>query len=102
MSEFEEILQFYEELCEAYTAIKRYVRLQDPYLLEQWKAGGFLVDDTILSMYPNLDEVMEKLEAQMVECSICRERVPEKTAHNHQGEWIGDDCCWDERLRSSE
>lgn len=37
-----------------------------------------------------------------VPCSICHQMVLAKTAHRHQGEWIGDECCWDERLRSSE
>jgi ribosomal protein S27E len=35
-------------------------------------------------------------------CSICGNRTPESTAHLHAGDWIGDTCCWDERLRSSE
>jgi len=37
-----------------------------------------------------------------VSCSICHSLVLASTAHLHQNEWIGDDCCWDERLRSSE
>lgn len=40
-------------------------------------------------------------ESQVV-CSICHEKTNAKTAHMHQGEWIGDDCCWIEALRSSE
>lgn len=43
-----------------------------------------------------------ELECNYVTCSLCGKDIPEKTAHIHQGEWIGDDCCWDERLRSSE
>lgn len=35
-------------------------------------------------------------------CSLCNRAVPVLTAHNHQGRFIGDECCWDERLRSSE
>ena len=37
-----------------------------------------------------------------VECCMCGRQVPEETAHLHQGKWIGDNCCWDERLRASE
>lgn len=40
--------------------------------------------------------------ANAVKCSLCNRDTSAKTAHVHQGEWIGDDCCWDERLRSSE
>ena len=35
-------------------------------------------------------------------CSICGETCDPKTVHFHQGDTIGDECCWDERLRSSE
>jgi hypothetical protein len=42
------------------------------------------------------------LTAPLVLCSVCREYCDAHLAHSHQGEWIGDECCWDERLRSSE
>jgi len=35
-------------------------------------------------------------------CSLCRKLCDGVLAHRHQGEWIGDECCWDERLRASE
>jgi len=35
-------------------------------------------------------------------CSVCDARVPASTAHLHQGNWIGDACCWDDRLKASE
>jgi len=37
-----------------------------------------------------------------VRCKLCKNLVPRETAHRHQGKWIGDDCCWDERLRTTE
>ena len=37
-----------------------------------------------------------------VRCSLCGKQCSMKTAHLHQAEWIGDECCWDERLRASE
>lgn len=37
-----------------------------------------------------------------VGCKFCHKQVPAETAHLHQGEWVGDECCWDERLRSTE
>ena len=39
---------------------------------------------------------------EFVLCSLCSETCDPKTAHIHQGKYIGDACCWDERLRSSE
>jgi hypothetical protein len=35
-------------------------------------------------------------------CRFCQRQVPAKTAHLYQGGWVGDQCCWDERLRSSQ
>ena len=35
-------------------------------------------------------------------CSLCGKPCDAGKAHLHQGKWIGDECCWDERLRSSE
>lgn len=37
-----------------------------------------------------------------VPCALCNRLVSGRCAHRHQGLWIGDECCWDERLRSSE
>ena len=48
----------------------------------------------------DLEEIPDEIET--VTCSICGEDVPAGTAHLHQGKWIGDDCCWDERLKASE
>jgi hypothetical protein len=39
---------------------------------------------------------------EQVVCSACRHLCASEKAHLHQGEWIGDECCWDERLRASE
>jgi len=35
-------------------------------------------------------------------CSICHEKCRVRIAHRHQGQWIGDECCWTEQLRASE
>lgn len=37
----------------------------------------------------------------LVECSLCGQDAPASTAHLHGNGWVGN-CCWDERLRSSE
>lgn len=44
--------------------IKRTVKDKDPLLFEQWKAGGFIVDNNVVSMYPNIEEVVEQLAAE--------------------------------------
>jgi hypothetical protein len=40
--------------------------------------------------------------ANLVSCKFCHKSVPADTAHLHDGEWVGDECCWDERLRATE
>lgn len=51
----------YEQMMELYNELKREVRRKDKNLYERWKAGGFLVDDDVLSMYPALGKVVEQL-----------------------------------------
>lgn len=41
-------------------------------------------------------------EAIKVPCKLCSKQVDFKTAHLHQGAYVGDECCWDERLRATE
>lgn len=45
-------------------------------------------------------------DAKSVTCAICRKKCKLETAHLHSGEdgdeWIGDECCWDDRLHASE
>lgn len=35
-------------------------------------------------------------------CSLCGRVINPDKAHLHQEDFIGDECCWDERLRASE
>lgn len=52
----------FERMMDLYEELKREVRKRDPYLYERWKAGGFLVDSDILSMYPHLGQCVDSLE----------------------------------------
>jgi len=54
----------FDTLMECYENLKREIRNKDKHLYERWKAGGFLVDTDIMSMYPNLTQVMEELNDQ--------------------------------------
>lgn len=44
-----------------YDQLKEHVRRSDKNLYERWKAGGFIVDTDIMSMYPNLSEVLDEI-----------------------------------------
>jgi len=39
---------------------------------------------------------------ETVLCKFCHKQVGKLTAHEHDSGWVGHECCWDERLRSSE
>lgn len=56
MSQIREIV---ESIYADWDLLKRLVKEQDKNLYERWKAGGFIVDENIVSMYPNLVEVCE-------------------------------------------
>jgi hypothetical protein len=56
-----DLVENFEKLLELFNSIKSEVRRRDKHLYEQWKAGGFLVDDNVVSMYPSLPEVIERL-----------------------------------------
>lgn len=46
---------------------------------------------------------IEDMEAkECVTCTMCGDKCDKKTAHNHQGKLIGDECCWTEQLRATE
>jgi hypothetical protein len=42
------------------------------------------------------------IDAEVVECKLCERAALAATAHRHENGWVGDRCCWDERLRSTE
>jgi hypothetical protein len=50
-----------EEINNGMEYIKRICKENDKNLYERWKAGGFIVDTNIVSMYPNVDEVVGSL-----------------------------------------
>jgi hypothetical protein len=57
-----EVQQILEEFLEAYDFLKRYIKGKDRHQFERWKAGGYIIDPDIMSMYPNLEQVLESLE----------------------------------------
>ena len=46
-----------------------------------------------------LDELKK---AAVIECARCHRSGPAKTAHLHQGRYLCDERCWDDRLKASE
>lgn len=54
--------QIADSLAIGLNVIKCRVKRIDKHLYERWKAGGFLVDDDIVSMYPNMSEVVESID----------------------------------------
>lgn len=57
----------YDELMDLFLKFKKTVRRRNPHLYERWKAGGFLIDNDVVSMYPSLEEVFYQLEPEEFE-----------------------------------
>lgn len=62
---------------------------------ETWEVLAVLPAE--LSSEEGLDDNEET-----VLCRFCQRQCSARTAHLYQGGWVGDECCWDGRLRSSE
>jgi hypothetical protein len=45
-------------------------------------------------------EAIDRLQSESV-CKFCGKRIPMGEAYYHQGAFVGQ-CCWDERLRTTE
>lgn len=50
-----------DQFFRLYDQLKAHVCRTDKHLYERWKAGGFLVDCDVVSMYPNLAEVLQEI-----------------------------------------
>lgn len=48
----------YEQFMDLYGILKNRIREDNPYGYEQWKAGGYIIDKDIMSMYPCLEDVI--------------------------------------------
>lgn len=56
--------ELHEILIEVYNEIKNRIRRKNKTIFERWKAGGFIIDSDIMSMYPNVETVIEELESE--------------------------------------
>lgn len=54
-----DLQELYEQLMDLYADLKRDIRRKNPPFYERWKAGGFIVDEDIISMYPHLGQCPE-------------------------------------------
>jgi hypothetical protein len=59
--EYDELLEMYEEMMYRYDEMKRVIKSHSPDY-ERWKAGGFIIDPDIVSMYPTMLQAIESLE----------------------------------------
>jgi hypothetical protein len=63
--------------------------------------------DESFEAYPTEAQIAEVLEqhgidVELERCKFCKDEVLLETAHRHDGGWVGESCCWDERLRMTE
>ena len=57
------INELVDQLYCDFDQIKRIVKEKDKHLYDRWAAGGFLIETNLVSMYPNIQEVLEILES---------------------------------------
>lgn len=52
----------------------------------------------------HIQRTLIQLGLAVVTCVFCRQPAPRITAHWHSEAdgWVGDECCWDERLRATQ
>jgi len=104
-STFKEAVDWAKEVWEKLEKCPTCDRITED-LQEWWSAGEWIGDE--FYAYDNGDKYCseycaEKASVWLVECSVCGVLCNVKTAHlNQEDEYIGDECCWDERLKSSE
>jgi hypothetical protein len=97
--------------CPAYPEPCTYVRIVNQAGAEQcywnckeWRTAPEEVMGAIMRVLKG-DPTSSSIDVnntRLVTCCLCHAETPESTAHLHQGEWICDDGCWDERLHNSE
>lgn len=56
----------------------------------------------VRDLLSQLTSMLEVVDSITVECSSCHKPVPRRTAHLQREKYVGDECCWDERLRTTE
>ncbi|MCP9209557.1 hypothetical protein [Streptomyces cucumeris] len=68
------------------------------------KTDECFTEESSFDEYPTDEQIRSVLHPcdLRVECKFCRNSVPAQTAHRHDGNWVGDECCWDDRLRMTE
>lgn len=86
---------------------QEFLRNQLQAVIEE--CGGYMsdeandkLDELVSFVTEHPESEIEPVSTETVTCKLCGEEVPGKTAHRHSGGWIGDECCWDERLRRTE
>lgn len=116
-----EIVQALEAAYEKGRTENIYEIIDQEQLLKAWNSltfGFVKLKEEALDNFPETyEEQIEKLrniasqalsvanyfeKQSLVTCCVCKHECFVNTAHLHQGEYIGDECCWDERLKSSE
>lgn len=69
--------------------------------------SNMIVSADEMNAITKIENIVSKIRAfnnktGLIRCNMCDKFCDAKTAHLHQGKYIGNDCCWDERLRLSE
>ncbi len=55
----DEMQSMFTDFISDYRSIKQFIKDYAPEEYQRWKAGGFLLDDDIVSMYPTIGPVFD-------------------------------------------
>lgn len=77
------------------------------YDLVRCDGDEVLTPDESFDSYPTDAQIAAVLDdhgvdAELETCKFCGQPVLLATAHRHDNGWVGENCCWDERLRMTE
>jgi hypothetical protein len=72
-----------------------------------------VTDDVVLTEDESFDEYLTDpqvaavladhgIDVELETCTFCHGEILRATAHLHGNAWVGDSCCWDERLRATQ
>ena len=94
----EEKYRYLRELEESVVAIREYFKEA-----EEGDAEDNLVnaEDVLTNILNDFNAALLQY-GRAVTCSMCNRVICAETAHLHAGDWVGDECCWDERLKMTE
>lgn len=96
----------WEDVDQAHATAREALGLTEPDEVQDCQICGesFIVEGACATLFgqPVCPDCHVDDAEHFVTCKFCGHLAPMKTAHLHEGQWVGEACCWDERLRATQ